>query len=337
MKIYMEGFDVSNTTTSSITTQQKSSENLFFIANRARNGNGHITPEGLKTKLLEYKHQLDFVKSLYSNGRVDGDKSEQHGAEDSLENDENETFEVKTDLTDETDHYPSVEPLYDNNEEKGNKKLQLMNSPSEVSSSSTPKFGYQDDNKAESAIKKPKVTKTSDGIVRKLANGNSARSKLRIPTASFRKCDSISITNGNRSIETDTSDVEITGSRNASIRKKSSNVLNKTSPLNPTKRTNNIEPKARGKLPDNTTTRKPIKSNLSKTLKYNCAVKSATSSFNKEQDKLRAGNKVASLCSPSAPINIPISLSKTAQKMKYERSDSELSSCSNASSYCTGI
>ena len=41
-------------------------ENIFFMANNnSRHGNGHVTPEDLKNKLLEYKNQLDAVKNIF--------------------------------------------------------------------------------------------------------------------------------------------------------------------------------------------------------------------------------------------------------------------------------
>ncbi|XP_066919771.1 putative leucine-rich repeat-containing protein DDB_G0290503 [Clytia hemisphaerica] len=66
------------------TNHDDEDQNLFFMSSAAatgvRQGSGHVTPEDLKNKLMEYKNQLDLVKNMFShnntlNAGIDGGKS----------------------------------------------------------------------------------------------------------------------------------------------------------------------------------------------------------------------------------------------------------------------
>lgn len=45
-------------------------KNIFFMTSNVRRGNGHVTPEDLKNKLLEYKNQLDVVKNIFQSREI---------------------------------------------------------------------------------------------------------------------------------------------------------------------------------------------------------------------------------------------------------------------------
>ena len=69
---------------------EKNDGNLFFMAsNNIRRGNGHVTPEELKNKLLEYKSQLDAVKNFFQTKENNKNKKQKNIFKDGHDNNEN--------------------------------------------------------------------------------------------------------------------------------------------------------------------------------------------------------------------------------------------------------